>query len=125
MTRHDICFLHHELTKQAFTAGQVIFKEGDAGDVMYSVLSGEVEIVIADKVVELVQTGSILGEMALIDNHPRSATAIAKTDCNLAVINQKRFIALIQQTPFFAIQVMSLMADRLRRWGELQKTKPA
>ena len=57
----------------------------------------------------------MLGEMALIDNSPRSATVKAKTDCTLAVINQKRFMTLIQQTPYFAIQVMSVLADRLRR----------
>lgn len=121
MIRHEISFLHNEPNKQAFVAGQVIFKEGEAGDVMYSVLTGEVEIVIAGKVVEVVEAGGILGEMALIDNSPRSATAMAKTDCSLAVINQKRFTTLIQQTPFFAIQVMSVLADRLRRWGDLQK----
>jgi CRP-like cAMP-binding protein len=115
--RHDISFLYNEPTQQVFAAGDVIFKEGDAGDVMYCVLAGEVEIAIGERVVELVEAGSILGELALIDRCTRSATATAKTDCTLAVISQRRFTALIQQTPFFAIQVMSVLADRLRRWS--------
>jgi len=121
MMSHDISFLQHEPTKQTFKAFQVIFKEGEAGDVMYGVIAGEIDIVIAGQVVEVVKPGSILGEMALIDNSRRSATAIARTDCKLAVINQKRFMALIQQTPFFSIQVMGVLAERLRRWGDLQK----
>jgi CRP-like cAMP-binding protein len=82
---------------------------------MYYVLSGEVEVSVADTVVDLVGEGGIVGEMALIDNSPRSATVTAKTNCNLAVISQKRFTALIQQTPFFAIQVMTVLANRLRQ----------
>jgi CRP-like cAMP-binding protein len=117
MSQHDVSFLHHEPTKQSFQACQVIFQEGEGGDVMYGVVEGEVEIVIAGQVVEVVKPGGILGEMALIDNSPRSATAIARSDCKLAVINQKRFVTLIQQTPFFALQVMGILADRLRRWG--------
>jgi len=123
MTQHDISFLHHEPTKQTFKTCQVIFKEGDSGDVMYGVITGEIDIIIGGQVVEVAKPGSILGEMALIDNSPRSATAIARTDCKLAVINQKRFMALIQQTPFFSIQVMGVLADRLRRWGDTQKSR--
>ena len=122
-TRHDISFLHNEPSKQSFTSCQLIFKEGEVGDVMYGVISGEVDIVIGGRVVEIAGPGSILGEMALIDNSPRSATAVARTDCKLAVINQKRFIALIQQKPFFALQVMGVLADRLRRWGAWQKAR--
>lgn len=121
MTQPDIPLLHHEPDKQSFKAGQVIFKEGEAGKVMYAVITGEVDIAIAGEVVETVKPGGILGEMALIDNSPRSATAAARTDCTLAAINQKRFVALVQQTPFFALQVMGVLADRLRRWGPQAK----
>jgi CRP-like cAMP-binding protein len=52
--------------------------------------------------------------MALIDNSPRSATAIAKTDCKVVPLDQRRFQFLVQETPFFALQVMTIMATRLR-----------
>jgi CRP-like cAMP-binding protein len=82
---------------------------------MYAVSEGEVDILVHGKVVETVGPGGILGEMALIDTKPRSATAIAQTDCKLVPISEKRFTFLIQQTPHFALQVMRVMAERLRR----------
>jgi CRP/FNR family transcriptional regulator, cyclic AMP receptor protein len=66
-------------------------------------------------VVATLKQGSIFGEMALIDGSPRSATARAKTDCELAVIGQETFLYLIHETPFFAMAVMRTLVDRLRR----------
>jgi CRP-like cAMP-binding protein len=53
--------------------------------------------------------------MALIESRPRSATAVARTDWKLVAVSEKRFAFLVQQTPHFALQVMRVMADRLRR----------
>ena len=53
--------------------------------------------------------------MALIDHSPRSATARAQTDCKVALIDERRFMFLVQETPFFALRVMGVMANRLRR----------
>ena len=100
---------------ESYSEGQIIFKDGELGDQMYFVVAGEVDIHIRDKVVDTVGMGSILGEMALIDDKPRSATARAKTACKLIAIDQKRFTSLVQETPHFAIQVMRIMADRLRQ----------
>jgi CRP/FNR family transcriptional regulator, cyclic AMP receptor protein len=57
--------------------------------------------------------------MALIDNSPRSASAVARTPCRLVAINRKRFIFMVQQTPNFSIHVMKVMAERLRRMDGL------
>jgi CRP/FNR family transcriptional regulator, cyclic AMP receptor protein len=97
-----------------FTAGSTIFLTGDPGEVMYVVLDGEVEVKVNDKVVDTVQAGNIFGEMALIDAGPRSAAAVAKSDCRLALVDQKLFLFMVQQTPFFSIEVMRVLADRLR-----------
>ena len=97
-----------------FKAGDTVFKEGESGDQMYVVLEGEVDIIVHDKVLETVGVDNFLGEMALIDARPRSATAVAKTDCKLAPINQNRFKFLVQQTPHFALHLMQGMAKRLR-----------
>lgn len=104
---------------KTFTAGQVIFKEGQPGDVMYVVIDGTIDILVHDKVINIIGPGGILGEMALLDNEPRSTTAIANTDCKLAPVDQRRFTFLIQQTPYFAIQVIQIMAERLRRLNSL------
>lgn len=100
---------------EAFAQGQVIFREGENGSAMYVVSEGEIELSIHDQIVETVGPGGIFGEMALIDHRPRSATATARTPARIQVIDEKRFQFLVQQTPFFALQVMRIMAERLRR----------
>ena len=99
-----------------FKPGEVIFSEGDKGDKMYVIRSGEVVEVERDgKIVETLSGGGIFGEMALIDGSPRAATARAKTACEVAAITEKTFLFLVHETPFFAIAVMRALADRLRR----------
>jgi CRP/FNR family cyclic AMP-dependent transcriptional regulator len=110
-----IDLFHKEENALSFAAGQTIFKEGDAGDAMYVVIEGHVDLLVREKLVEELGTGGVLGEMALIDAAPRSATAVAKSDCRLAPIHEKRFQFLVQQTPNFALQIMRVIADRLRR----------
>jgi len=113
MTSINIFQNEHQF--QSFSAGQVIFREGEPGDVMYVVQEGEVDILFEEAHLETLGPGGILGEMALIDTTARSATAVAKTDCKLAAINQTRFKVHVHYTPYFALQVMRVMADRLRR----------
>ena len=100
-----------------FQPGEVVFAEGDKGDKMYVIRSGEVEIERDGKIVESLSAGGIFGEMALIDGSPRAATARAKTPCEVAPITEKSFRFLVHETPFFAIAVMGTLADRLRRSG--------
>jgi CRP/FNR family cyclic AMP-dependent transcriptional regulator len=103
---------------EAFKAGQTFFTQGDPGDHMYVVIAGEVDLKIGDAIVETVASGGVFGEMALIDHRDRSATAIGKSDGTIVPVNQKRFLYLVQNTPFFAVEVMEVMADRLRRMDE-------
>jgi CRP/FNR family cyclic AMP-dependent transcriptional regulator len=98
-----------------FEPGEVVFAEGDKGDKMYVVRSGEIDIERDGVVAETLSKGGIFGEMALIDGSPRSATARAKTACEIAPINEKSFLFLVHETPFFAIAVMRTLAERLRR----------
>ena len=100
-------------------AGEVIFHKGGVADYMYAVLEGEVEISINGKLMDTTSSGGIVGEMALISSTPRSATAIAKTECKLVVIDQNRFMFLVQQTPFFAINVMRIMTERIKKLDAL------
>jgi CRP/FNR family cyclic AMP-dependent transcriptional regulator len=95
-------------------AGSVVFEAGDTGDEMYGVVEGEIELRVSDKVIRTLGVDDIFGEMALVDSSPRSATAVASVDSKLAVIDQHRFLFLVQETPMFALQVMSAMAARTR-----------
>ena len=72
------------------------------------------DIRLGDYVVETAKEGALIGEMALIDDSPRAANAVAKTVCRLAPIDKRRFHFLIQQHPHFATHVMKELADRLR-----------
>jgi CRP/FNR family cyclic AMP-dependent transcriptional regulator len=96
------------------SAGTVIFREGDPGDRMYGVIEGEVELSVNDRVIATLGREAVFGEMAIVDSSPRMATATAVTDSVLAVIDRRHFLFLVHETPMFALQVMSAMADRLR-----------
>ena len=98
-----------------YAAGQIIFEEGQDRDFMYVIKQGEVDIVIRGHVVETVGEDGFFGELALIDRAPRSAAAIARTDCTLIKIDERQFLYLVQETPFFALIVMRTMAGRIRR----------
>ncbi len=109
-----IDFLRREGEGQTFAAGQTIFSAGDPGDIMYVVSSGEAEVVINGRNVETVGPGGIIGEMALIDAQPRSATVVAKTDCALVPVDGQRFERLVAHHPRFAIQMMRVLTQRIR-----------
>jgi CRP/FNR family cyclic AMP-dependent transcriptional regulator len=103
---------------QEFNSGETIFSAGEPGTTMYVVADGEVDIWVGEVIAETVTPGGIFGEMALIDRHARSADAIARTPCKVVAVDQRRFQFLVSETPFFAVQVMSIMAERLRRANE-------
>lgn len=101
---------------QNFLAGEIIFSQGEPGEVVYGILEGEVEMFVNGKLVETIARGDIFGEGALV--HPdrsRASTAVAKTDCQLAFLDRERFLFAVQQTPMFALEVMRSYSDRLRR----------
>jgi CRP/FNR family transcriptional regulator, cyclic AMP receptor protein len=100
---------------ESFAAGETVFNQGEPADRMYVVAAGTVSLAAGDTVLEVVGPGALFGEMAVIDREPRSAAAVAETDCELVAIDKRRFWFLVQETPYFAEIVMRVMADRLRR----------
>ncbi len=95
--------------------GQVIFSAGDPGHQMFIVRTGTVELRIGDTVIETVGQGGIFGELALVDSSPRSATAIAGEDCTLVMVEQRSFNDLLRRVPGLGLEIMRVMASRLRR----------
>lgn len=98
----------------SFPAGYVLFTENETGDNAYVIIEGEVDITFKGHILETISSGGLIGEMALIDHQTRSATATAKTDVKAVVIDRNRFLFMVQETPSFALEVMKIMADRLR-----------
>jgi CRP-like cAMP-binding protein len=93
--------------------GQVIFS-GDAGQ-MFIVRTGSVDLRIGDTLLETVGQGGIFGELALVDPAPRSATAVASPDCTLVLVDAASFNDLVRKVPGLGLEVMKVMARRLRR----------
>ncbi|MDB5541369.1 MAG: cyclic nucleotide-binding protein [Devosia sp.] len=116
MNSHGIDFhiLTANTSTEAFSAGQVIFNAGDEARQLYLVKSGEVEIRLGDRVLETVGPDGVFGEMALIDHSFRSASAVGKTAGELVPLSEKQFIFLVGETPYFALNLMRVMARRLR-----------
>jgi len=110
---------------RVYDPAQVIFREGDPGDVMFVVQNGEVEIhrdvTSQSEPLARLSAGEIFGEMALVDQSPRSATAVASSrGAKVLAIDSAHFVYLVGQQPAFALVVLEVMASRLRsinqRW---------
>ncbi len=102
-----------------FAEGRQIMKEGHPGTTMYIVLEGRVTISIDNKIVEKIDTGGVFGEMALVDQARRTASAIARTDCVLLSINREALIALVKADPAIGMAMMRCVADRMRYMNSL------
>jgi CRP-like cAMP-binding protein len=97
-----------------YEQGEVIFKEGDSGDSMFIVINGEVSIKKKEKIIAKLEKGASLGEMALLDNEPRSADAVADKDSVLLKINQDVFYELMEGNADIMKQIVRLLTSRLR-----------
>jgi CRP/FNR family cyclic AMP-dependent transcriptional regulator len=102
-----------------FSAGSTVLDEGRPGKLMYVVKEGAADIFVHGRLVATVGPGEVVGELALIDDRARSAAVVARTDCQLVPVDEKRFLFLVQQTPYFALQVMRVLAERLRKMNEI------
>lgn len=105
--------LQRQTEPKLFADGADIFGVGQPGDVMYGILEGEVDLVVNGKVVDTLQHGSVFGVGALVGVPQRGYTAVAKTACKLATLDEQRFLFAVQETPMFALQVMRDYANRI------------
>jgi len=110
--------LQHATTVR-FDPGKAIMREGEAGVSMYVVMKGKVGIFIRDNEVETVNAGGTFGEMALVDQSPRTASAISQTECLLLSVNRGALMALVKSQPAIGIAMLRSIADRLRHMNSL------
>ncbi|MEQ1519510.1 MAG: cyclic nucleotide-binding domain-containing protein [Usitatibacteraceae bacterium] len=106
-------------TTVRFDEGRQIMKEGHPGSTMYIVLEGRVAISIDNKIVEKLGPGGVFGEMALVDQSPRTASAVALADCALLSLNRNALIALVKSDPSIGMAMMRCVADRMRYMNSL------
>ena len=101
---------------QTFLAGEVIFKEGQPGNIVYGIIEGEVDLLVKDQVMETIKRGDVFGEGALVQPEgTRASTAIAKTDCLIGWLDRQHFLFAIEHTPMFAVELLKSFSTRTRR----------
>jgi CRP/FNR family transcriptional regulator, cyclic AMP receptor protein len=115
LTMVEINIFKHSPDAVTIEAGAILFRDGDEGDVMFAVVEGEIELLRDGTTFEIVGPGGILGELALIDPAPRSAAARARTQARVVSVDKKQFTFLVHEHPTFALQVMTIMAERIRQ----------
>ena len=106
-------------TVMSFPEGVKIMQEGATGTAMYIVLNGKVAVAIGRKIVEKLGPGGVFGEMALVDNSPRTATAVARSDCELLAIERETLIKLVKSDPAVGMQMMRAVVGRIRYMNAL------
>ena len=110
-------------TTRHVARGETIFMKGDAGASLFAVCSGTVEVLVPsaegkNAVMNLVQAGEIFGEIALLDGQPRTADALAFTDCTLMVLERRDFLPLLREQPEIAVKLLEILCARIRRTTE-------
>ncbi len=112
---NKITIFEYTRPNSAFEAGETIFRQGDIPNLVYIIKSGIVDIVLNGEVIESLVEGDIFGEMALVDDSPRSASAVSRTDSTLVSLDQDAFENYVHATPHFAVQVLKITTSRLRK----------
>ena len=95
-------------------AGETVFHMGEPGATMYVILTGSIDMVNGDRLIESLGAQQAFGMMSLIDTLPRSATARVSEDAQLAVIDRKKYQFMLQELPSFAVFIIQTLASRVR-----------
>ncbi len=98
-----------------FPSGKVFIREKDTGEELFIIIEGEVDVIKGKKVIETLSNGSCIGELSIIDREPRSASVRTKKKTRLLSINRKDFLLTLKENPKIAINVMQVIAQRLRK----------
>jgi CPA1 family monovalent cation:H+ antiporter len=111
LEEEDLAQIARRLRPQLAVPGQEIIRKGEIGDQMYFIASGEVDVVLPDRLIPL-GPGDFFGELALLDDAPRSADVRARTYCNVLVLSRRDFRRLLNQDPALKAQIERVAAGR-------------
>ncbi len=107
-----------------YPAGTTIFEEGAEGHTMYAIKRGKVAVMVGGKTVDTLADEEVFGEMALIEHATRSASVVTLEETELVEIDEPQFYIFVRQNPHFALQMMQLLSERLRRADNLYRIGP-
>jgi CRP/FNR family transcriptional regulator len=102
--------------------GALLFAKGEAATDMFIVRLGELQIFDGNFVFENVRPGELVGEMAIVDGSPRSASVRALERTEVFAMDREQFLSIIEEVPLFAIRVMQTLSTRIRNVNELAKS---
>jgi CRP-like cAMP-binding protein len=110
-------------TRRTVARGITLFRKGDPGNALILVVSGQVKISVLsadgrEAVLNVIHPGEVLGEIALLDGRPRTADAIALTDCELMTIDRREFTPFLRDNPDVALKLIEVLCERLRHTSE-------
>jgi CRP/FNR family cyclic AMP-dependent transcriptional regulator len=114
LSRRELALVARRAEDVTVPAGKVLVSEGETGQQFFVIMSGEAKLSRRGRKIATLGPGTSFGELALLDKHPRNATAVAETPMELVVLGQREFAGLIDDVPGFARKLLSAMAGRLR-----------
>jgi len=105
----------HASHTRVYPPDTMIFRAGEEGHVMYAIKRGQVAILVEGQAVDTLGAEEVFGEMALLEHKTRTATGVTLEETELVEIDEPQFYILVRQNPHFALQLMQLLSERLRR----------
>ncbi|MGV1098649.1 ATP-binding protein [Thiovibrio sp. JS02] len=108
-----------KVKKVPLASGEVLFREGEQGQEMYILLSGLLKIFRGNRVIDIIRPGNYIGEMAIIEKQPRSASVAALEDSVLLRVPYTVFAEYFAQQPKSLVAMMQTLSKRIRRDGEI------
>jgi CRP-like cAMP-binding protein len=114
LSRRELALVARRAEDVTVPAGKVLVSEGETGQQFFVIMSGQAKLTRRGALIATLGPGASFGELALLDKHPRNATAVAETPMELVVLGQREFAGLIDDVPGFARKLLSAMAGRLR-----------
>lgn len=115
----DLRRIAHRMREHAFAAGKVVFREGEPGDRLFLVLTGQMHVYVeragATITYARLHAGECFGEMALLDEAPRSATVQADAPSRCLTLAKEDFLALLASHPQIALGIVQSLSQRLRQ----------
>ena len=120
LERDDLESLLSATTRRSYNKDTVIFFEHDVGDALFMILSGRVKVTMLSSdgreiILSVLSSNEFFGEMSLLDNEPRSATAIAMQKTEMVMLHQKDFLSIVEKRPLVLINLLATLSSRLRK----------
>jgi len=114
LSRKELGLVARRAEDVTVPAGKVLVSEGETGRQFFVIMSGTAKLTRRGRRIATLGPGASFGELALLDKHPRNATAVAETPMELVVLGQREFAGLIDDVPGFARKLLAAMSARLR-----------